>query len=107
GIIMILSDIIDHLKNHHLINIKSDTVKSIISEVKPYLDHIILFIKELEEIKKIELKSSYGTGGETKYWRTFQKIIQETYPIFQPDGLDDYFKKEAKLFNDKAISYIR
>lgn len=107
GIISILSDIIDHLNATKVIDSQKDSVKNIFSEVKTYLDPIIFFINKLDENSKTELKSSYGAGGETKYWRTFQKVIQETYKDFKPEGLQEYFKKEAKLFNDKAISYIR
>ena len=107
GIILILSDLTNFLNEKNVINSKNDTIKNIFSEVKNYFDPIINYIKNLDEITKNDLKSSYGTGGEIKYWRTFQKVIKDTYPEFSPEGLDDYFKKEAKLYNDKAISYIR
>lgn len=107
GIILILSDLVYFLNEKKVIDSKKDSIKNIISEVKGYLDPIITFIKNLDEQSKNELKSSYGASGETKYWRTFQKAIQDTYKEFQPEGLEEYYKKEAKLFNDKAISYIR
>jgi DNA sulfur modification protein DndB len=107
GIIMILGDIISFLNDKRVINSHKDSNSKIFSEVKTYLDPIINYINQLEDIVRSELKSSYGAGGETKYWRTFQKTIKETYPDFNPDGLEEYFKKEAKLYNDRAISYIR
>lgn len=107
GITLILSDLVTFLNGKGTINSRKDSIKQIFSEVKSYLDPIILFIKGLDDNTKNDLKSSYGTGGETKYWRTFQKAIHETYPEFNPNGLEEYFQKEAKLFNDKAISYIR
>lgn len=107
GIIMILGDIISFLNDKKIINSHKDSNSKIFSEVKNYLDPIINYINQLEDIVRSELKSSYGAGGETKYWRTFQKNIKETFSEFNPDGLEEYFKREAKLFNDKAISYIR
>ncbi len=107
GIILILSDIIKHLNSKKVVNSHIDPVNNIFLEVKPYLDPIITYINKLDDNSKNELKSSYGTGGETKYWRTFQKVISETHTDFKPEGVDEYFKKEAKLYNDKAISYIR
>lgn len=107
GLILIFSDIINHLNKANRIDSQKDSVKKIISEVKSYLDPIIIFINKLDENTKNDLKSSYGAGGETKYWRTFQKVIQDTFKNFKPEGLEEYFKKEAKLYNDKAIDYIR
>ncbi len=107
GIILILSDLVSLLNKNNIIDSKKDSIKQMFSEVKNYLDPVIIFIKDLDENVKNELKSSYGTGGEIKYWRTFQKVIQDTFPEFKPDGLEEYFKKEAKLYNDKAIAYIR
>ena len=107
GLILILSDLVFFLNNKNIIDSKKDSIKQIFSEVKNYLDPIIIYIRELDDASKNELKSSYGTGGELKYWRTFQKVVQETFPEFQPEGLEEYFKREAKLYNDKAIGYIR
>lgn len=107
GLILIFSDLVKHLNNTKAINSHKDSMGKLFLEVKPYLDPIIVYINKLDENSKEELKSSYGAGGETKYWRTFQKVINETHKDFKPDGLDEYFKKEAKLYNDKAISYIR
>lgn len=107
GLILIFSDIVKFLNEKGVINSHKDSITKMFSEVKHYLDPIIVYINNLDENTKNELKSSYGAGGETKYWRTFQKVINETHKEFKPDGLEEYFKKEAKLFNDKAISYIR
>lgn len=106
GIILILSDIITHLNKLNRIDSQKDSIKKIISEVQPYLDPIINYINKLDDNTKEELKSSYGAGGETKYWRTFQKVIKETFKDFSPEGLEEHFKKEAKQFNAKAFSYI-
>jgi DNA sulfur modification protein DndB len=104
---MILGDIINHLKIDNIINPQKDSPTRMFAEIKTYLDPIINFINQIEDNTRAELKSSYGAGGETKYWRIFQKVVRETHKDFNPDGLDEYFKKEAKLYNDKAISYIR
>jgi len=107
GLIMIFSDIINYLNAAKIIESRKDSIKSVFAEVKPYLDPIVNFVNSLDETSKTELKSSYGSGGEVKYWRTFQKTIQDTYKEFKPEGLEEYLKKEVKLFNDKAFGYIR
>lgn len=107
GIIMILGDILTHLKNSTITDIKKNSVKEIFNETKTYLDPIISYIKTLKDDAKNELKSSYGGRGETKYWRNFQKAIQETHKDFRPEGLEEYFEKEEKRFNDESINFIR
>lgn len=107
GIILILSDVVLYLDQKKVIDSRKESIKQIFSEVKNYLDPIVIYIRDLDDNSKNELKSSYGTGGEIKYWRTFQKVIRETFPDFVPDGLEEYFTREAKLYNDKAIAYIR
>ena len=107
GLILIFSDIVKYLNDIQTINSQKDPINKMFAEITPFLDPIIVYINKLDENSKNDLKSSYGAGGETKYWRTFQKVINETHKEFKPEGLEEYFKKEAKLFNDKAISYIR
>lgn len=107
GLIMVISDFVDFLIKHYDINISKLTSKQLFNEVKSYLDPIIVWVNSIDNEVREELKSSYGAGGETKYWRTFQKIVNETHKEFSPEGLDDYFKREARLFNDKAFGFIR
>ena len=107
GMILILSDVLIHVRDNQNFDIKKNSVKSIFSEVKTYLDPVITFIKSIDETTSNELKSSYGSTGDTKYWRTFQKAIKNTHKSFNPEGLDDYFKREEKLYNNKAINFIR
>jgi DNA sulfur modification protein DndB len=105
GLIMVLNDILKHLKKDGA-NLNG-SIKTLVEDTKTYLDAIINFIKDLDDDSKINMKSSYGAGGETKYWRTFQKSIRDTFPDFQPEGLDEYLKKEEKENNTRAFQVIR
>jgi DNA sulfur modification protein DndB len=106
GVIMILGDLLIHLEQNG-IEVKKSSIKNVFSEVKSYLDPVVVYIKSLSEASKLELKTSYGAGGETKYWRTFQWAIQDTYQDFCPSGLTEYFEQEEKKFNEHAIRLIR
>lgn len=107
GIIMILSDILAHLRDVRQLDIKRESIKTIFNEAKTFLDPLVPFIKNIEEQAAEDLKSAYGSNGDTKYWRTFQKVIRSTHQEFDPAGLDEYFTREEKRFNDKAIAFIR
>ena len=87
--------------------IQKTSAKQLFSEAKNYLDPVIVYLKNLQPEVKAELKSSYGSTGETKYWRTFQKAINDTHKSFNPEGMEDWFKREEKIFNERAFQVIR
>ncbi len=106
GITLLLNDLVNHLQaNGELESLK--TSKSIFEEVKPFLDTVIHFYKDLDENKSNELKTSYGTPGDAKYWRTLQGAMKENHPEVQYKGLEDYLKKEDKENNERAFKLIR
>lgn len=106
ALIMILSDLVTFALQQKIITEKS-TPRQIFNAIKTYLDSVIHFFKDIDADTALNLKSAYGTGGDTKYWRTIQKYIRDDYSEFNPDGLDDYLQKEEKAFNTKAFEYIR
>ncbi|MFC0516513.1 DGQHR domain-containing protein [Mucilaginibacter angelicae] len=106
GIVMILNDCVNHLIKHEMID-QSSSMKDIFDEIKPYLDSVIKFYRELNESQINELKSAYGMPGDAKYWRTLQLAVRKDYPEIFFIGLDDYLKKEEKENNETAFLYIR
>lgn len=106
AITMLLNDIVNHLISTSVIKSTSNT-KSLFEEVKTYLDTVIHFFKDLDEIKTNELKKAYGTPGDAKYWRTLQVALRENHPEIHYEGLDDFLKKEDKENNEKAFRLIR
>lgn len=106
GFIKLQSDIVDHLLNNNIIKI-TDGYNIIFEETKTYLDPAINFILSIDDVTTESLRKAYGTNGDTKYWRTLQKYVKETHSDFNPIGLEEYFKKEAKEFNTKTFEYIR
>lgn len=106
AIITLLSDIVDFLVLRNEVS-ERDTADNIFEKVKIYVEPVISFYKEIDDDTINSLKGAYGTGGDVKYWRTLQLAVKEKYPIFNPDGLDDYLKKEEKAYNTKAFEIIR
>lgn len=106
AIITLLSDIVDFLVLRNEVS-ERDTADNIFEKVKIYIEPVISFYKEIDDDTINSLKGAYGTGGDVKYWRTLQLAVKEKYPIFNPDGLDDYLKKEEKAYNTKAFEIIR
>lgn len=106
AIITLLSDIVDFLVLRNEVS-ERDTADNIFEKAKIYIEPVISFYKEIDDDTINSLKGAYGTGGDVKYWRTLQLAVKEKYPIFNPDGLDDYLKKEEKAYNTKAFEIIR
>lgn len=106
AIILTLSDIIEHLEKINEIS-ERDNVSSIFEKTEKYLLPLVAFYRSIDEGTIGTLKTAYGTGGDVKYWRTLQKAIREQCPAFNPEGLDEYLKKEEKIYNTKAFEYIR
>lgn len=107
GFILVLSDILQHLEDKKIIDTKKNTINKIMLDVQTYIDPIINYIRDLTSEQREELRKAYGAGGETKYWRTFQKIVRDTHNNFNPEGLDDFLAKQEKINNDRAFAIIR
>lgn len=106
GITMLLNDCVNHLLNYDIVS-PASSVKEIFDETKTYLDSVIHFYKEIDDIKTNELKTAYGTPGDAKYWRTLQVALRKDFPEIYFAGLDEYLKKEEKENNETAFKYIR
>ena len=106
GLTLLFNDLVNHLKTQGLLDTLR-TSKTIFEEVKPYLDTVIHFYKDLDENKSNELKTSYGTPGDAKYWRTLQSAMRVNHPEVDYKGLDEYLKKEDRENNERAFKLIR
>lgn len=106
AIIRIQSDIVDFLLKENIIS-NTKNPQKIFSESKTYLDPVISFFESIDEETEIGLRKAYGGNGDIKYWRTLQQKISEVHDDFNPDGLEEYNKKEAKEYNTRAFEIIR
>ena len=43
----------------------------------------------------------------TRFWRAYQKAVADARPDFNPDGLEDYWQNEAKVYNEETKSMLR
>ncbi len=107
AIIMLLYDIILLLKNKGIINPISDKASTIIEHAKFYIDPMIAFIQTATEQQRTAIKRTYGTNGPTNAWRTYQKAVADAREYFNPDGLAEWWRDNAKQFNDRSGSLIR
>ncbi|WP_222717459.1 DGQHR domain-containing protein [Listeria portnoyi] len=106
AVIKVLDDIIEHLRtqqNVQPINIKNE---DLIEAVTFYLKPLCEYFNTLSDKDKVELRTSYGGNGRTKYWRKLQRVIASRHPEFNPKGLDEYWEDNLKKFNVESEQII-
>ena len=107
SLLRVFSDIVDHLVGTRAIDPNVDEVEKMVQESLYYLDPLITYIDDLPTDQRLELRRGYGAGGRVRYWRTLQRAINGARPEFSPEGLEECWKDEAKLFNTESFAMIR
>lgn len=106
AIIRIIADIMELLvkKEPNMIERYSS---EIVDEIKFYLDPLCVFLNDVPAEVRVELRSFVGAGANKKYWRTFQKAIADSRNDFTPEGLEEYYRDEAKIFNHESQGLLQ
>jgi len=99
ALIMVLGDIIQHMVAREKIKPLKDPPETIVSNVENYLPGVYQFFEQLSEDERIELRSKYGSGAPARLRRIFQRAISEERDDFSPEGLEEYWRDQSKIFN--------
>lgn len=104
--IRVIDDITLMLVNQHKIHPLSDDVIRMGDEVNYYLTPLNEYLSNLTPEEELDLKRTYGTNADLKFYRYFQKPIHEKYSDYNPQGLEEYFENQSKKYNDTTRDYI-
>lgn len=107
GLIRVLDDIVNMLIEKNMIFPEDQSAQDMMPFIELYLTPLCEYLNSMSSDERKELKSYLGDGGNTRFWRTFQKIISEKRKEFAPEGLNDYWMNESKAYNDDSASYIK
>ncbi|MFT7898983.1 DGQHR domain-containing protein [Tenacibaculum ascidiaceicola] len=107
AIIMLLSDILDHLEEVKVIDTNKDVPQKLFKETQKYLDPLIVFVREMDEETRYKFKDMKGSTAPVRYWRKFQVCVREVYQEFEPEGLKDYIKNQERALNLKTFEMIK
>lgn len=107
AIIRVINDIVNHLVDLKEIFPKSQRTEELIDQVAFYLDPLNEYLNNLTQQERKELRGYFGGGADTRFWRAFQREIAKERSDFNPDGLKEYWKNEAKTYNSDSITYLR
>ena len=104
--IRVIDDITSKLVKEGKINPLKDDIEKMVTEVGFYLDPLCDYFNGMTDDQERELKNTYGTNGETKFYRYFQKQIADTYKDYAPEGLDVYFEDMSKKYNNDTRDFL-
>ena len=106
AIIRIIDDITTLLVKQEKIHPLRDDVAAMVEETTYYLEPLCDYLSHLTDEQEKELKQTYGTNADLKFYRYFQKPISDAYEDYKPDGLEEYFEDQSKKYNDITRDHI-
>ncbi len=104
--IRVIDDITSLLVKEGKINPLKDDTEKMVDEVGFYLDPLCKYFNEMSDEQERELKYTYGTNADTKFYRFFQKQVADAYKDFSPEGLEMYFEDMSKKYNNTTRDYL-
>lgn len=107
AVLRLLSDIVDYLQNVEKLNVLSMAAADIFGAVEPFLEPAVLYINSRSEEEGREFRSRYGSAGPIRLWRALQLAINERFPDFDPDGMKEFARDEARAYNTQSFNIIR
>lgn len=72
------------------------------SAISKYLYALVKELKDLKEEEKEYLKVNYGGGADTKWFMTFQNLVNRKFPEFEPHDLVDWKERQNKDLQDEG-----
>ena len=107
AIIRVIDDIVNMLVEKGMINPKTQALDDMFGLIQYYLKPLTDYINNLNSDQRKDLRGYFGGGADARFWRAYQKAIADMRPDFKPEGLDEFWQNENKMYNDETISMIR
>jgi DNA sulfur modification protein DndB len=104
--IVITWDIVDFIRKEKLIVFEKLNSEEIFDEIKPYLMPIIKYLLDLSPDDMHNMSKQWGSTGVSKVRREFQRVINQKYENFEPDGLRQYIKESSGIYNTETRQNI-
>lgn len=107
GVIRVINDIVNMLVDKGVIFPKNQELDDMFSLIQYYLKPLTDYINNLTVDQRKDLRGYFGGGADTRFWRAYQRAVADVRPDFKPEGLDDYWSNETKIYNDETKSMLR
>lgn len=102
AVIRIIDDIVNMLVEKGMIHPKTQELDDMFDLIKYYLKPLTDYINNLTLDQRKNLRGYFGGGADTRFWRAYQKAIADMRPDFTPEGLEDFWQNETKIYNEET-----
>mgnify|MGYP003290095850 CR=1 FL=1 len=102
AVIRVIDDIVNMLVDKRMIQPKNQELDDMFGLIQYYLKPLTDYINNINYEQRKDLRGYFGGGADTRFWRAFQKVIADMRPDFNPDGLDDFWQNETKIYNEET-----
>ena len=106
AVIRVIDDIVNMLVDKGMIMPKSQGLDDMFGLIAYYLKPLTDYINALTLEQRKDLRGYFGGGADTRFWRAYQKAVADARPDFNPEGLDEYWQNETKIYNDETRSML-
>lgn len=97
GHLRLFGAIVQYVESSNGLSARELQPDELISEVEECLDPILRCLADASPSKMEEMfKVQFGSGGPPEYYWRLCTIINETFPDFLPDGLEDWKKAQSE-----------
>lgn len=107
AVIRVIDDVVNMLVEKGMINPKTQPVDDMFGLIQYYLKPMTDYINNLTAEQRKDLRGYFGGGADTRFWRAYQKAVADARPDFKPDGLEEYWQNETKIYNEETKSMLR
>ena len=107
AVIRVVDDIVNMLVDKGMITPKSQDLDDMFGLIQYYLKPLTDYINSLSMEQRKSLRGYFGGGADTRFWRAYQKAVADARRDFKPEGLEEYWQNETKMYNDETKSMLR
>lgn len=107
AVIRVIDDVVNMLVEKGMIQPKTQALDDMFGLIQYYLKPLTDYINNLNTEQRKDLRGYFGGGADTRFWRAYQKAIADMRPDFVPDGLEEFWQNETKIYNEETKSMLR
>lgn len=106
AVIRVIDDVVNMLVEKGMIQPKTQDLDDMFGLIRYYLKPLTDYINNLNTDQRKDLRGYFGGGADTRFWRAYQKAIADMRPDFKPDGLEEFWQNETKVYNEETKSML-
>lgn len=107
AVVRVIDDVVNMLVEKGVINPKTQALDDMFGLIQYYLKPLTDYINNLNAEQRKDLRGYFGGGADTRFWRAYQKAIADMRPDFTPEGLEEFWQNETKMYNEETVSMIQ